>query len=50
MVGFTVMKTNQSAIHIGVRVGKHQPDLFYYVSDEHFTTANLPFKNNEKES
>jgi len=34
------MKTNQSAIHIGVDIGKHQLDFFCHESGQHFTAAN----------
>lgn len=36
------MNTNQSAIHIGVDVGKHQLDFFCHESGEHFCVANHP--------
>ncbi len=34
------MKTNQSALHIGVDVGKQQLDFFCHESGQHFVVAN----------
>ena len=34
------MKTNQSALHIGVDVGKQQLDFFCHESCQHFGVAN----------